>query len=188
MLPKSLVLAKWLTIWGDAFSKELSPLTVEAYRRALVGISDDDMERACTLAFKECRFMPAVADILSRVSKREELANLDRCLSEWEAIVHYCKQWHPDTQWKTAKGDLPEPELSPRGEYALRMVGGYHALVTVMWDDEAMVFRKRDFEQGYNRHGEMVASGYTPIAESQAKQIIGKVQEELRQLTKGGSQ
>jgi hypothetical protein len=56
-------LEQWLLLFGEAFNKELSELTIYAYLEALSDIPYPELHQACIRVVNSCKFMPTVAEI-----------------------------------------------------------------------------------------------------------------------------
>lgn len=160
------------------YAKEVDTQLQKIYEQALADLEPEEIEAACQACLLDSRFMPTVADVRSRIKKRAALVNSDVCLVEWEAALRYARKWHPDVGFKGYMGhEYPRPALSDAGEYALRAVGGYYTLAQFAWDEEQLVFRKRDFDASHARHAEMAENGVAPLSAGQAKTLLGELVE-----------
>ena len=78
-------IARWLAVFQEAFGKELSRELVEIYMEALADLSPVELERGCQVAFRTCKFFPAVAEIFEAARPAPADALLLDAERAWEA-------------------------------------------------------------------------------------------------------
>jgi len=54
---------QWVAALAEHYRQELSELQVALYLKGLADLGNMEVERGCSQALKDCRFMPTVADI-----------------------------------------------------------------------------------------------------------------------------
>jgi len=140
-------LAKWLTIFGEHYSKEISAANAAIYQRALAELTVEELEMACLECLKECRFMPTVADILAKCRRAESDNTNESADQEWDLLTSNLHLI--DWQQKCLRGTGEPPiQFSLAAQAAIRACGGFEGIYYTK--PEYMSHLRRIFMDNYS--------------------------------------
>jgi hypothetical protein len=141
----------WILRFALNSRQELDEMALQGYQQlwesAFAGLGVEALTGAFNRTLRECKFMPAVADVLSHVesvkaSAREELAE-----RKWQQVLEYIRlHYNPDL---SSAG----PKISEHTLSAIRAAGGL-AYLSECQPEEKQWARKR-FIEAYMRWEEL---------------------------------
>jgi hypothetical protein len=163
------VLAKWLGITGEHYSKDITAANAAVYQAGLSDLLAQEIEACFTEALKSCRFMPTVADIRQHVKRVAAVEQASEADSEWFLVQDKIIFWDEGYQkW----GMSGPPQLSESGWYAMRNCGGPSAIQRTK--PEHLPLLKKTWDEAYSRQREQVQLGLT---DGQSKKLLAQIGE-----------
>ena len=138
---------------AEAFAEPLTEERMEIYVRALADVPQDRLRNSFQRALRELTWFPKVAELRNLAdanagSESKEAEQKVEADAAWTYVNDYLRKWGVDQLPLYAGGkQIPAPPLDPRADYALRRIGGLHALHQM--DVNRMPFVYRDFCEAY---------------------------------------
>jgi hypothetical protein len=155
-----------LTMLAEAFAEPLTEERMEIYVRALADVPQDRLRISFQRALRELTWFPKVAELRNLADANSENADKEaqqkvEADAAWTYVNDYLRKWGVDQLPLYSGGkQIPPPPLDPRADYALRRIGGFHALHQM--DINRMPFVYRDFCEAYAQ---------APLAEHMASRL-----------------
>ena len=166
----SLEILSWisdqLTMLAEAFAEPLTEERMEIYVRALADVPQDRLRISFQRALRELTWFPKVAELRDLADANSEKGNKEseqkvEADAAWTYVNDYLRKWGVDQLPLYSGGEqIPAPPLDSRADYALRRIGGFHALHQM--DINRMPFVYRDFCEAYAQ---------APLAEQMAPRL-----------------
>ena len=124
--------------------------------------------------------MPTVADIREELRVREEARFSFEAESEWQRALKCAEQYSPDEKaispqsldWRGNAAWKRHPNLSPRGEYAVRCAGGWQALERARYDPKEATWKHKEFVEAYKTYRQVERLGLT---DGESRKLLDKV-------------
>lgn len=172
----SQVLSGWLKVWNRIYQR--SPLdvvdeaakreVVAAYAGMLSDLTAEQLDAACRLAGRSCKFFPTPADIMEHVQKADKAGAELEAETAWHQALEYARRWYvPDFGL-----DRRAPELPPATEQAIRAAGGFRLLESCSESD--LVWARKRFLESFGRIGELERSGLM-LTRGEAKRVLAQL-------------
>lgn len=165
---------KWLKIFSEAFSREISVDLRRIYEKALAEISPQDIETACKECLMESEFMPTIAAIRGKLNRRKALTEGIVAEKDWQSCLTVAGQYNSDTGECSPERWSRKPALSPAGEYAVRCAGGWRGIYDALYDPERLVWLKKEFLTAHANHRE---AGRLGVTDADANKLLGQIKQ-----------
>ena len=130
-----------MNVMASTYRQTLSTEMLDGYWRALAHISDEDMNRATTLALRECKFMPTPAEMLAFVTPAPDLTG--EIAIAWNAVKKAVRRYDYT---------VSSIDFGATTNAALRAMGSWQWLCEQ--NEDAMVWRFKEFERFYRAFAE----------------------------------
>ena len=134
---------------------------MDIYARSLGDLPMAKLNIAFQRALRELVFFPKIAELRNFAGATAQDEAEVEADAAWTYVNDYLRKWGVDQLPLYSGGkQIPPPPLDPRADYALRRIGGFHALHQM--DINRMPFVYRDFCEAYAQ---------APIAEQMAPRL-----------------
>ncbi|MGB9489018.1 MAG: hypothetical protein WCA92_01010 [Terriglobales bacterium] len=146
---------------AEAFAEPLTEERMEIYIRRLSDISQERLRLCFQRALNQLTWFPKLAELRSLAGADADSEKKIEADAAWTHVNDYLRKWGVDLLPIYSGGNKTSPPpLDPHIEYALRRIGGLHALNQM--DVAKMPFMYRDFCEAYNQ---------APLAELMAPRL-----------------
>lgn len=136
---------------------------VAAYAGVLDGLTPQQLDAACRLATRACKFFPTPADVFTHV-QRADAAGLDLEADEaWNRVLDYVREWY---------GNRRAPALPERIQYAARVAGGLGRIESCPTSELQWV--RKQFVEAFKRFDELERSGMM-LTRGEAKRLLANL-------------
>jgi len=164
---------------AEAFAEPLTDERSEIYVRGLADIPQDQLRISFQRALRELTWFPKLAELRNFAGANSDGEAKVEAAAAWAYVNEYLRKWGADLLPIRSGGkEIPPPPLDSRVDYALRRIGGFHALHQM--DINRMPFIYRDFCEAYAQ---------APLAEHLAPRLekrfgTGSASGKVRELAK----
>ncbi len=153
--------AEYMTLLGELFDKEISPLLRDTYWKVLDGFDDVECERAFQETIKTCKFFPKPVELLEVINGTEA----DKAVEAWAKVDKAMREI----------GNYDSVDFGDRKIHkCIEMLGGWDYLGTLTESD--WKWKRKEFESLY--HGIKSEDGpdYIPGLAEKNNALLGRVE------------
>lgn len=146
------MLSEWLRRWARLYSlqnsrredlRQLTPEDFALYAEALSNLTIEQLDTACQLATRYCKFFPTPADVLAQVHRADRGGAALVAEQAWHDLLNWVRAYVvPDIGI-----DCEAPRLDPATEHAARAAGSFYFLERCSEDE--LIWAKKRFMEDY---------------------------------------